>query len=165
MVISGSCAHSGARLGKSRHHLSLRGRRMTTTLPPQQTDEIQVVRTPPTMAEAQLIVQMATNDAISGVHKGYGVLRQFESPPTPAQLRKKHPIGSDEHAHVMAFLRSCEMTATFVKQGLLSEDLVNDIYWLGDAWEISEKLCKGMRRESGEPRIYANFEALAARAG
>ena len=138
---------------------------MTTTLQPQQTDEIQVVRTPPTMAEAQLIVQMATNDAISGVHKGYGVLREFESPPTPAQLRKKHPIGSDEHAYVMAFLRSCEMTATFVKQGLLSEDLVNDIYWLGDAWEISEKLCKGMRRESGEPRIYANFEALAAPAG
>ena len=137
---------------------------MATTLQPQQTDEIQVVRTPPTMAEAQLIVQMATNDAISGAYQGYGVLRQFENPPTPAQLRKKHPVTSDEYRYVMAFLGSCEMTATFVKQGLLSEDLVNDLYWVAGGWQVSEKLCKGLRREGGEPRLYENFEALAARA-
>src|SRR3954453_8688541 len=145
--------------------LAHRGPRMATTLQPQQTDEIQIVRTPPTMAEAQLIVQMATNDAINGAHQGYGLLRQFETPPTLGQLRKKHPMSSDEYRYVMAFLGSCEMTATFVKQGLLSEDLVNDLYWVAGAWQTSEKICRGLRREAGDARIYESSEALAGRAG
>lgn len=128
----------------------------------QQVHEIQIVRTPPTMAEAQLIVQMATADAISGADRGYGVLRRFEAPPTLGQLRKKHPVDSDEYRYVMGFLGSCEMTSTFVKQGLLSAELVNDLYWVGGAWRLCEKICKGMRREAGEPRILENFEALAA---
>jgi Domain of unknown function (DUF4760) len=137
---------------------------MTTTLQQQQTDEIQIIRTPPTMAEAQLIVQMATNDAISGADRGYGVLRMFEAPPTLGQLRKRFPQGSDEYRYVVGFLGSCEMTATFVKQGLLSEDLINDLYAVVGAWEACEKVCKGMRREMGDPRAYENFERLAARA-
>jgi hypothetical protein len=137
---------------------------MTTTLQPQQTDEIQIVRTPPTMAEAQLIVQMATTDAITGANRGYGLLNQFETPPTLGQLRKKFPIESDEYRYVMSFLASCETTATFVKQGLLSEDLVNDLYWVAGAWRVSEKVCKGIRKESGEPRMYENFELAVARA-
>src|SRR3954453_3479217 len=163
MVISGSCLHSGPRIGKGRHQRA-QGETMTTTLQPQQTDEIRIVRTPPTMAEAQLIVQMETNDAINGAHKGYGLLRLFEAPPTLAQLRKKHSRGSDDYGYVMAFLGSCEMRATFVKQGLLSEELVNDLYWVAGAWRNSEKICKGIRREAGESRIFENFEALAARA-
>lgn len=138
---------------------------MTMTVSPQQTtDEIQIIRTPPTMAEAQLLVQMATNDNLSGAYKGYAVLRAFESPPTLGQLRKKHPRDSEEYAQVMAYLGSCEMTATFVKQGLLSFELVDDLYWVSGAWQVAEKVCKGMRREAGEPRIYENFELLAARA-
>src|SRR3954447_1317829 len=142
--------------------LAHKGTRMATTLQPQQTDEIQIVRTPPTMAEAQLIVQMATNNAINGANQGYGLLQQFETPPTLGQLRKKHPVGSDEYRYVMAFLGSCEMTATFVKQGLLSEDLVNDLYWVAGAFRLTEKICKGLRKEAGEPRLYENVEALAA---
>src|SRR3954468_24254268 len=144
--------------------LAHKGTRMATTLQPQQTDEIQIVRTPPTMAEAQLIVQMATNNAINGANQGYSLLRQFETPPTLGQLRKKHPTSSDEYRYVMAFLGSCEMTATFVKHGLLSEEFVNDVYWVAGAWQTSEKICKGLRREAGEPSIFEHFEALAGRA-
>ena len=137
---------------------------MTMTVPAQQTtDEIQIIRTPPTMAEAQLIVQMAANDAITGANHGWELLRLFETPPTLGQLRKKHPMGSEEYRQVMAFLGSCEMTATFVKQGLLSVELVDDLYWVAGAWQVSEKVCKGIRREAGEPRLYENFELLVAR--
>jgi hypothetical protein len=136
---------------------------MTTTLQ-QQTDEIQIIRTPPTMAEAQLVVQMATNDAISGANRGYGVLRQFETPPTLGQLRKKFPEGSNEYRYVMAFLDSCEMTATFVKQGLLGEDFINDLYRVEATWQACEKVCKGIRRGASDPRAYENFERLAGRA-
>jgi Domain of unknown function (DUF4760) len=137
---------------------------MTTTVRPQQTDEIQIVTTPPTTAEAQLIVQMATTDAISGANRGFGLLNQFEAPPTLGQLRKKFPIAADEYRYVMAFLASCETTATFVKHGLLSEELINDLYWVAGAWQASEKICKGLRREASEPRLYENFELIATRA-
>jgi len=133
---------------------------MTTQQP---VHEIEIVRTPPTMAEAQLIVQIATADAISGADRGYGVLTRFETPPTLGQLRKKHAVDSDEYRYVMRFLSSCEMISTFVKQGLLSAELVNDLYWVGGAWRLCEKICKGMRREAGEPRVMENFEALATR--
>ena len=139
---------------------------MTMTVSPQQhaADEIQIITKPPSMAEAQLIVQMATNDAITGANQGYAVLRNFEVPPTLGQLRKKYPVDSETYGHVMAFLGSCEMTATFVKQGLLSEELVNDLYWVSGAWRVAGKLCKGLRKEGGEARLYENFELLASRA-
>jgi hypothetical protein len=146
-------------------HLSLEEHRMTMTVTPQQTtDEIQVIRKPPSIAEAQLIVAMATNDSVSGADRGYAVLRAFETPPTLGQLRKKHPVGSEPYRHALGFLASSEMTATFVKQGLLSEDLVNDLYWVAGAWQVTEKVCKGLRRETGAPRLYENFELLASRA-
>jgi hypothetical protein len=138
---------------------------MTMTVSPQHaTDEIQIIRTPPTIAEAQLIVQMQMSDAISGADRGHAVLRSFETPPTLGQLRKKYPRGSDEHRYVMHYLGSCETTATFVKQGILSEELVNDLYAVKSVWQVAEKACKGVRRESGEPRMFENFEWLASRA-
>ena len=137
---------------------------MTTTIPQQQTDELRIVRTPPTVADAQLIVQMQTANALSGADRGYGVIARFETPPTLGQLRKKCPPGSDEYRYVMQVLGACETTGTFVKHGLLNEDLVNDLYAVAPAWKLTEKICKGMRRESGEPRMYENFERLASRA-
>ena len=34
---------------------------------------------------------------------------------------------------------------------------------LDGAWQRSAKICKGMRKEAGEPRIMENFELLASR--
>jgi hypothetical protein len=137
---------------------------MTTTIPQQQTDDVRIVRTPPTVADAQLIVQMQTSNALTGADRGYGVLRRFDNPPTLAQLRKKCPPDSDDYRYVMQFLGSCETTGTFVKHGLLNEALINDLYAIAPVWGLSEKICKGIRRETGEPRMYENFEWLAGRA-
>jgi hypothetical protein len=134
---------------------------MTTVLQPQ-ADEIQIIRTPATIADAQLIVQMARNDAVSGADRGFDVLNRFDTPPTLGQLRKKYPMDSEGYHQVMAFLGSCETTATFVKHRLLNLDLANDLYWIEGAWRAAEKVCKGLRRENGEPRSYENFEWLVA---
>jgi hypothetical protein len=124
-----------------------------------QADEIRIVG--PTAADAQLVVAMQHVDAISGAHEGWHLLHAFENPPTLGQLRKRHPIGSHEYQCVGAFLSSCETTATFVKNGLLHEGLVHDLYWIDGAWRQAEKVCRGMRKEAGEPRIFENFERLA----
>lgn len=139
---------------------------MTTTIPTQARaahQEIQILRTPPTLADAQLILQHQLVDAVSGAHAGYAALAGFEAPPTLGQLRKRHPAGSTEYGQVMAFLSSCETMATFVRQGLLSEALVLDLYAMSGAWRMAERAVKGMRREYGEPRLYEHFEWLAGR--
>jgi hypothetical protein len=126
--------------------------------------ELAIIHTPPTIADAQLIVQMAAVDAASGANRGFGVLRSFETPPTLGQLRKKQPIGSEGYEQVMAFMASCEMTSTFVRQGLLNEALVQDLYWVSGGWAAIEKLVRGMRKEAAEPRLFENLEWLANRA-
>jgi hypothetical protein len=136
---------------------------MTVTTPAQ-TDELRIVTTPPSIAEAQLLVQIMHMDAVSGANAGWLLLTEFETPPTLAQLRKRHQRSSAEYRQISAFLMSCETIGTFVKQGILGEGLVNDLFWVTGAWAKSEKICKGMRKEAGEPRIFENFEALAARA-
>ena len=127
-------------------------------------DDLQVIRTPPTYEDARLILRQHEVDAISGANYGFGHLRAFDAPPTLAQLRRKHPQGSEEYAEVMAFLGSCEVTGTFVRQGILNEGLVQDLYWIAGAWASIEKIVRGIRKESGEPRMFENTEWLVRRA-
>lgn len=141
---------------------------MTATIPAQTqataaTDDLQIIHTPPTIADAQLIVSMQQTDAISGANEGWHLLMGFETAPTMSQAKKKYPTGSKEWGQIGVFLASCETMATFVKNGLLNEALVNDVYWIQGAWQKSEKLCKAMRKEAGEPRLMENFEWLAKR--
>ena len=128
------------------------------------TDDLQIIHTPPTIADAQLLIQMQQTDAVSGANDGWRLLQAFEGAPTMSQAKKRHPQGSLEWGQIGAFLASCETMATFVKNGLLNEALVNDVYWITGAWQKAEKLCKAMRKEAGEPRLMENFEWLAKRA-
>jgi hypothetical protein len=143
---------------------------MTDTIPAQTAlarptdDPLRVVTTPPSTADAALILQLMQVDAATGANEGWHLLDGFETPPTRSQLLRKHPRESAEYRQIQAFLMSCETLATFVRQGILNEALVNDVFWVSGAWRKSEKLCKAMRKEAGEPRIMENFEWLAGRA-
>jgi len=138
---------------------------MTTTIPAQTAaDDIRIIQSPPTITDAQLILQLQMAASLSGGDQGWTLLQAFETPPTMSQAKRRHPSGSPESAQIQAFLAGCETMATFVKNGLLNEALVNDVFWIQGAWQKSEKLCKAMRKEAGEPRLMENFEWLAKRA-
>jgi len=128
-------------------------------------DDLRIVTTPPSATDAQLILQLAQVNAVTGADDGWHLLHTgFETPPTRSQLIRKHPVESLEYRQIQAFLRSCETLGTFVRQGILNEALVHDLYWVAGAWRMSEKLCKAMRKEAGEPKLMENFEWLATRA-
>lgn len=143
---------------------------MTNPIPAQKTltrptDDLQIVTTPPSTADAQLILQLMQVSATTGANDGWHILLHgFETPPTRSQLLRKYPRESLEYRQIQAFLASCETMATFVRQGILNEALVHDVFWVAGAWRQSEKICKAMRKEAGEPRIMENFEWLATRA-
>ena len=128
-----------------------------------QTDTGPTLSTGATIADAQLIVQILANGSAEGANRGFEILRASSSPLTLAQLRDTHPRLGDEYRQVMAFLEECETIATFVKQGILNEALVQDLFWVAGGWAASAEICRGLRDEAGEPRLYENFEWLASR--
>src|SRR3954464_8106947 len=97
---------------------------MTTTVPAQATkDDLRIVATTPKIEQAGLIVQVLQWGTMSGADQGPSLLHQFEEPPPLRQLRRRHDPSRAEYRQVMAFLMSCETFGTFVKQGIISEDL------------------------------------------
>jgi hypothetical protein len=117
----------------------------------------------PTIADAQLILQILAHGTASGADKGYEILHGYPEPPGLQQLRADHPPMSDGHRHVMAFLEQGETIGTFVKQGLLNAALVDDLLWTAGGWRMCERLCREIREAEGEPRLMENFEWLAMR--
>jgi len=142
---------------------------MTTSIPGQidatqaAADDLQIIQTPATTEDAHLLIQMQIAATMSGAWRGLELLRTFEKPPTLAQALKRFPRGSEEQGCISAFLGMGETTATFVRHGLVNEALVQDLYAVTRMWGVVEKIAKGLRRESGEPRMYENFEWLAKR--
>lgn len=143
---------------------------MTATIPAETgtaaagADEIQIIQTPPSMADAQLIVQLNMMGAMTGAFRGLDLLHLFDKPPTLAQVLKRYPRGSEEQGQISAFLGLAETVGTFVRNGVLNELLVNDMYAIAYGWSLIEKIAKGLRKEAGEPRMYENAEWLAKRA-
>src|SRR5437763_17045736 len=109
---------------------------MTDTIPAQKTltrptDDPRIVTTPPSTADAQLILQLMQVNATTGANDGWHLLQHtFETPPTRSQLLRKYPRESAEYRDIQAFLAGCETMATFVRQGILSEALVHDVFWI-----------------------------------
>ena len=128
------------------------------------TDKSPTVVTGPTIADAQLVVQILAAGTAAGANRGFETLFARSKPPTLAELREEHPRSSKTYRQVMAFLSQCETIATFVKQGILNEGLVNDLFWVAGAWNAAGQICRDLRKEAGEPRLYENFEWLVGRA-
>jgi hypothetical protein len=127
------------------------------------SDQRPAVVTGPTIADAQLLVQIMAAGVAAGADRGIELLQARSEPPTLAQLRDEHPRTGEEYRQVMALLGQCEMIGTFVKQGVLNGALVDDLIWVAGGWRITEQICRDLRAEAGEPRLYENFEWLASR--
>jgi hypothetical protein len=133
--------------------------------PTVRTDAAPTVVTTATIADAQLLVQIMAAGTAAGSDRGFELLYSYPSPPTLDQLRADHPRLGEEYRQVMAFMSECETIGTFVKQGILNEPLVQDLFWVAGGWAVCAEICRGLREEAGEPAIYENFEWLALHAG
>lgn len=71
----------------------------------------------------------------------------------------QEPTADD--ATILKILMLGETIGTFTKQGVLDTDLVNDLMATGWMWSIVRESALAQRAQSGEPRLWENFEALA----
>src|SRR4051812_15384745 len=105
-----------------------------------------------THEEAMLLMQIAHFGTDTGLPEATRALMSPGFNPEAVEAR-------DPHVH--AVLEVGEMLGTFVKNDLLSRDLVTDLFWIEGMWERVGPAALKMREQLGEPRLFENFEALA----
>jgi len=74
-------------------------------------------------------------------------------------FKKKYPPGSEGYRNFGVVAGYYEVLGTLVNNGLLSEDLVFDMFMV--PWKKAEPIVHGIRKDMKEPRFYENFEVLA----
>ncbi len=75
-------------------------------------------------------------------------------------FKTKYPLKSEENRMVRTFTGYMELLGTLVNKGLISEDLIFDL-WGSLTWEKLEALVYGIRKDMGMPRYLENYEILA----
>ncbi len=55
-----------------------------------------------------------------------------------------------------------ETVGTLVTNGLIDRELIYDWLWVEGTWARVAPAAKRLREKAGEPRLYENYEALAA---
>jgi hypothetical protein len=117
----------------------------------------------PTHEDAQLLLQLARLNAESGCPEAGNFIWSDAFVSDYDEFKRKFPTGSKEHGYIRTLAAFYETVGTLVKNELLNEDLVLDWLAVHLVWSRLEGLLIGMRDEAGEPRLWENFQALAAR--
>lgn len=110
---------------------------------------------PATYDDANLAMQLMAWGSANGLMDAITTVTSEDFDPSVATL-------ADHAARVVATFG--EMVGTFVKQGVLDEALVLDLWWIKGMWDRVAPAALGAREQLSEPRLFENFEALAARA-
>ena len=109
--------------------------------------------TPPTIQDAQLMIQIAQWGTSLGI--------QDAMPQVFADDFDPHAADAMSDDAVRTMLMFGESIGTLTKHGLLSTELVNDWLWGEGIWSRVGPAALKQRERFGEPRLYENFEALA----
>jgi hypothetical protein len=108
----------------------------------------------PTAEDARLMIQLARWGTTLGIEEVLPSLFDESFDPDTADAMGDRPVRT--------MLIFGESVATLVKHGLLSEELVHDWLWIEGIWSRVGPAAIRQRERLGEPRLYENFEALAA---
>jgi hypothetical protein len=80
-------------------------------------------------------------------------------------FRRSAPPGSDTRRYFLMHLDSFEDAARLIRAGKLREDLMYEgWYAMPDNWTLAASYVAGIRKETGDAKLYADTEWLAARA-
>ena len=107
-----------------------------------------------TRDDAQLMIGLMQWGTSMGIQEAAPVLFADDFDPDSADAHGDRPVN--------VMLTFGESVGTFVKLGLLDPELVHELLWVQGAWERVGPAALRAREKFGEPRLYENFEALAA---
>ena len=110
--------------------------------------------TAPTIEDAQMMIQLAQWGTSLGLQDAMPAVFDEDFDPQTADAM------TDES--VRTLLMFGESIGTLTKHGLLNVELVKDWLWFEGIWSRVGPAALRQRELHGEPRLYENFEALAA---
>ena len=103
--------------------------------------------------DATVLLQLAQWGSMMGLEEAMSLVMSPDFKPDDADPRDKL---------VNRVLTFGETIGTLTKNGLLDKALVQDWLWVEGIWAKVSAAAEKVRAETGEPRLYENFEALAA---
>jgi hypothetical protein len=114
----------------------------------------------PTQKDAELLLQLLklTNNEES--REAYRWFWEEFDVKSHRKFKKKYPSGSRGSGFFNRFMSNWEMLATLVVNGLISEDLIFDMFFVKPFWMKAELIVYGLRKEWKSPRLYENIEVL-----
>jgi hypothetical protein len=116
----------------------------------------------PTYRDATLMLQLAQWQATLNVGEALNWMWSDQFVVDFEEFVKKYPWGSEESGWAAKICGVFETLGSLYKHGLFNEDLLFDWLAVSAVWERIKGYALGVRQGAGNPRLYENFEALAA---
>jgi hypothetical protein len=108
-----------------------------------------------------MLIQLASLNAQLGLGPIQSWLWSDEFEPEYENYRRAYPRGSERDSQLHQLVGWYETVGTLWKNGLISSPLLFDWLAIGMAWDKVGAICRAEREESGEPRLWENFEMMA----
>lgn len=115
----------------------------------------------PTYEDATLMIQLAQLGIDWGIQDATNWLWSDQYISEYEKFIEKYPPGSEGFSNATKICGWFETIGTLYKQGLFNEVLLFDWLAVFPVWERIKGFALGWREQSGNTRIYENFEALA----
>jgi len=115
----------------------------------------------PTYQDADIMLKMAQLGVDMNLGELTGWLYSDEFDPDYAEFSKKYAPDSDQANKIRTLLIWYETLGTLYKHELFNGELLFDWVLVKAPWERLKSFALAQRQESGNPRIFENFEALA----
>jgi hypothetical protein len=108
----------------------------------------------PAPTDGSLMVQLAQWGTMLGLQDAGAVIfaDEFDA-----------EIADHRNQPIRTVLNWGETLGTMTKNHLISEQLILDWIWVAGLWDRVGPAARKAREQSGEPRLYENFETLASR--
>jgi hypothetical protein len=116
--------------------------------------------TKPTYQDADILLKMARLGIDMNVGEITGWVYSDEFVVDYGEFTKKYSSDSEEANKVRSILIWYETLGTLYKNGLFNEELLFDWLAVAPMWKRLESIALGQRKQSGNPRMFENFEAL-----
>jgi len=115
----------------------------------------------PTHQDASLMLQLYQVGAAIGLSEAMNWMWSDEFAADYAEFAEKYPTGSEGSANATKICGWFETLGTLYKHGLFNEELLFDWYAVDLVWDRIKGIPLGWREQTGDARLYENFEALA----
>jgi hypothetical protein len=115
----------------------------------------------PTYEDANLMLQLIRWGSEAGTMDASSFRWSDDFEEDFEAFNKKYPWGSQEQKYATLICSWNESLAALWVNGLLNEKLIRDWVAVDMTWNRIKNYALGIREQSGNPKIYEHFEALA----